>query len=419
MRKVLKILPVLLLFLALAAGCAKHAPPPPSNVPVPVQPAKADPAKTSGATNASVFFLNNQLGWAAVNLESQQPPASVILHTGDGGQNWVQLNSPGLSVVQQLAFTDAQHGWALVSTDAGNNTTRCAIMATLDGGQTWTQQWAKDVQQDGRPYRMQFLDTSNGFALLGDTFVATMDGGADWVQRPIAQGMSSFSFASRLEGWAVGANSIWHTTDGGSNLARGSGLCRTRSKASSSTAAALSPLSPRTAAGHCSRAKRPCSRHPSWFCIRTTAAATGRLTSAYLPPANQANLPVNKAPHYTTVCFDPASATTALLAASPPTDYPVLYRTTDSGRNWETLSDGMSGVSGLPQGLLGRHQFRQRQRGLGCSHYSDPDSVRQQHHRQQRVPAAHPGRRQNLEHTVLRACFLPSHYLLPPQLAGR
>ena len=117
MKKVLKILPILLLFLAVAAGCAKHAQPPPSNVPAPVQPAKADPAKTSGATNASVFFLSNQLGWVAVNLEGQQPAASVLLHTGDGGQNWVQLNSPGLSVVQQLAFPDAQHGWVLATTD--------------------------------------------------------------------------------------------------------------------------------------------------------------------------------------------------------------------------------------------------------------------------------------------------------------
>ena len=113
MRKMLKILPILLLSLAVAAGCAKHAPPPPGNFPAPAQPAKADPAKTSGATNASVFFLSNRLGWVAVNLERQQPPASVIPHTGDGGQNWVQLNSPGLSVVQQLAFP-VRSGPALV-----------------------------------------------------------------------------------------------------------------------------------------------------------------------------------------------------------------------------------------------------------------------------------------------------------------
>ncbi len=369
MRKVLKALPALLLFLALAAGCAKHAPPP-SNVPVPLQPAKADPAKTRGATNASVFFFNNQLGWAAVNLESQQPPASVILHTGDGGQNWVQLNSPGLTVVQQLAFTDAQHGWALVSTDAGNNTTRCAIMATLDGGQTWTQQWVKDVQQEGRPYLVQFLDTSNGFALLGNSFAATMDGGADWVQRSIAQGMNSFSFASRLEGWATGANSIWHTTDGGVTWHRQWTVpdkIKSEFPGGGGVVAFVSPNS-----GWALFQGEGSMFKTSKLVVHTDDGGSNWLvTSAYLPPA--ANFPVNEAPHYTTVSFDPASATTALLAASPPTDYPVLYRTTDSGRNWETLDDGMSGVSGLPQGFWGDIKFVNDSEGWAAVIIQTPD----------------------------------------------
>jgi photosystem II stability/assembly factor-like uncharacterized protein len=79
------------------------------------------------------------------------------------------------------------------------------------------------------------------------------------------------------------------------------------------------------------------------------------ITSAFLDPADQANLPA--APHYTTTCFVPVSATTALLAASPPTDYPVLYRTVNNGSNWETLSDGMTGAPGLPMGTWGGLAF--------------------------------------------------------------
>ena len=51
---------------------------------------------------------------------------------------------------------------------------------------------------------MQFLDTSNGFALIGNTFIATMDGGADWVQRPMAQGMSDLSFSVARPRWLAG-----------------------------------------------------------------------------------------------------------------------------------------------------------------------------------------------------------------------
>ncbi len=356
MRKVLKILPVILLFLAVVAGCAKHAqPPPPSNVLAPVQPAKADPAKTNGASNASVFFLNNQLGWVAVNLERQQPPTSVILHTGNGGQNWMQLNSPGLSAVQQLAFTDAQHGWALVSTDTGNNTTQCAIMATLDGGQTWTQQLSENIQQQGQSYQMQFLDTSNGFALLGDSFEATMDGGADWVQRPGPQGMASFSFTGPLEGWATGTNSIWHTTDGGSTWTKQWTVpdqIKSEFVNSGGTISFVSPVS-----GWALFQGEAAMQQRSKLVLHTDDGGSNwSATSAYLPPA-LAGLPPNNAPHNAAACFVPVSAATALLAASPPTEYPVLYRTTDNGSDWETLSDGMSGVSGLPEGTWGDLSF--------------------------------------------------------------
>jgi photosystem II stability/assembly factor-like uncharacterized protein len=355
MKKVLKILPILLLFLAVAAGCAKHAqPPPPSNVPAPVQPAKANPAKTIGATNASVFFLSNQLGWVAVNLEGQQPAASVILHTGDGGQNWVQLNSPGLSVVQQLAFPDAQHGWVLATTDAAGNNTRCAVMATADGGQTWTQQWTGELQQGGRAYQMQFLDTSNGFALIGDTLIATMDGGANWVQRPIAQGMSGFSFSNSLIGWAVGANSIWHTTDGGVTWHSQWTIPDKIKSEFPDDGGVVTFVSPN--AGWALIQGESSMQQTSKLVLHTDdGGSTWTTASAYLTPADQANLPA--APHYTTSCFVPVSATTALLAASPPTDYPVLYSTVDNGSNWETLSDGMTGVSGLPKGTWGDLSF--------------------------------------------------------------
>jgi photosystem II stability/assembly factor-like uncharacterized protein len=360
MRKVLKILPVILLFLALVAGCAKYAqPPPPNNVPAPVQPAKADPAKTTGATNASMSFLTNQLGWVVVNLERQQPPVSVILHTSDGGRNWVQLNSPGLSVIQQLAFPDAQHGWALVTADAGSNT-HCAIVATTDGGQTWTQQWSEEIPQPGHPYQMQILDASNGFALIGDTFVATMDGGANWVKRPIAQEMSGFSFSAPASGqppvgWAIGASSIWHTTDGGATWQRQWTMPDKIKSEFPDDGGVVALISPNTGwallQGEGSMFKS------AKLVLHTDDGSNWSITSSYLPPDIQAGLPPNQAPHDTATRFVPVSADTALLAASPPTDYPVLYRTVDNGSGWDTLSDGMSGVSGLPKGSWGDLSF--------------------------------------------------------------
>jgi photosystem II stability/assembly factor-like uncharacterized protein len=354
MRKMLKILPVILLLLIMTAGCAKHAPQPPSNAAAPPQQIKADPTKTRGATNASVFFLSDQLGWVAVNLESQQPPANVILHTSDGGQTWVQLNSPGTSAIKQLAFTDAQHGWALAAADSGNNTT-LGIMATLDGGQTWTQQWSGEVQANGMSCQMQFLDANDGFVLAGATLIATTDGGLHWTQRGAGQAPNSFSFSDRLTGWVAQANSILRTGDGGSTWTKQWTVPDNVKDQFTHSTGIVSMVSP---ASGWALFQGDASMFKAAKLVLHTNDGGGNwsVSSTYLP-GSQATSALNEAPPYTTACFVPVNATTALLAASPPTDYPVLYRTTDNGTSWETLSDGMNGSSGLPKSTWGDLSF--------------------------------------------------------------
>lgn len=355
MRNLLKLLPVALLALVLVGGCAKPAPPPPNSAPTPQQFAKADPSITRGATGAILFFLNNRLGWTAVNLETHQPPAGAILHTSDGGQTWIQLNSPGLVVIRQLAFADAQHGWTLVSSDAGNNRTLCAIMATGDGGQTWNQQWSQEMTQDGRQYRLQILSDKDGFALLGDIFLATADGGLHWIQRSSGQTMESFSFTDRLSGWATGANSIWHTADGGISWTKQWTVPdKIKSEFIYSTGM-ISFVSP-TSGWALFQGDAAMSKTTKLVLYTDDGGSNWSTTSTFLP-GNQTNFPVNDAPHYRTARFIPVNATTALLAASPPTNYPVLYRTSDHGVNWETLSDGMSAKPGLPKGAWGDLSF--------------------------------------------------------------
>jgi photosystem II stability/assembly factor-like uncharacterized protein len=349
-RKALKALPVLLLLLIVIAGCAKHTSvsQPPINVPSP-QLVKADPAKTSGTSSVSLFFLNNQLGWVAANQGSQQPATSVVLQTSDGGRDWVQLNSPGVSAIQQLAFADAYHGWALVTATGSNSTAQMAIMATVDGGNTWTQQWSKDMQQEGgQPYKMQFLNAKNGFFLAGDIFEATRDGGVDWAQLPIAQGMSGFSFISQLVGWAVGANSIWSTTDGGVTWHRQWTMpdsIASQFPGVGGTGGTISFVSPNSGWVYFQSATGMF-KSTKVFLHTDDGGSNWSVTSAYLPPAQT----FNEADPSVTTCFDPVSTTTALLAASPPTDYPVLFRTDDKGSDWKTLSSGMSSTPGLPQG---------------------------------------------------------------------
>jgi len=86
-------------------------------------------------TNAfSVFFLDATHGWT-LNAK-----ANTLLFTGDGGQHWstagtIPSNSNG--VVTDFQFVSAQVGWTFGADSRG-----LPILKTVDGGQTWTTQFA-------------------------------------------------------------------------------------------------------------------------------------------------------------------------------------------------------------------------------------------------------------------------------------
>lgn len=353
MRTRFGMLAVFLLALTLAAGCRQAQPPSNSGTEAPF--AKADPAKTRGANNASLFFLNSQSGWAVVNLENQQPPASIILHTGDGGQTWVQLNSPGLALIRQLAFADDLHGWTLVSADDGSGKNRFSIMATADGGHTWSQQWSQEAQQDGRFYRMQFFNGSQGLVQLGETILVTADGGGSWEQRPGPQGAASFSFASPQEGWAAGGGSIWRTADGGATWTS-QWIMPDKIKDEFAYGSGFIDFAAATGGWALFEGEGSMFQFSKLVLHADEGGGNWSVTSASLP-GDLAIFPNNDTPRYRMVRLAPLSASTALLAASPPTDYPVLYRTTDRGASWETLSDGMTASPGLPKSAWGDLAF--------------------------------------------------------------
>jgi photosystem II stability/assembly factor-like uncharacterized protein len=377
MRRMLRygfrLFPAILAVLILAAGCARPAPTPGGGNAPPT--AGVDPAITDGATGAVLWNLNGSLGWAAVNFDTGQTPHSLIIDTADGGATWRQLNAPGPALTSSLMFVDPLHGWALTRTNAAGNFTHAAIMATGDGGKTWAQQWAQDLPNWGAPYRMQFLDARDGFVLVdvprtsGTQYalLATTDGGATWAQRGSGLTLDSFSFSDRLTGWATGANSIWHTTDGGVTWAKQWTVPdKIRDEFAYSTGI-ISSASP-TSCWALFQGNAAMQQTTKLILHTNDGGSTWSITGAYLPgippgilpggiPGARKNTPAGTAPHYTTVRFAPVSATAALVAASPPTEYPVLYRSEDSGATWSTLSDGMSAAPGLPKGAWGDLSF--------------------------------------------------------------
>jgi photosystem II stability/assembly factor-like uncharacterized protein len=62
--------------------------------------------------------------------------------TTDGGRTWRNLTIPGLPFANSAAisFPTAQDGWMVAQWSIGPGKTRSALLATTDGGRTWSKQ---------------------------------------------------------------------------------------------------------------------------------------------------------------------------------------------------------------------------------------------------------------------------------------
>ena len=148
----------------------------------------------------------------------------TMVRTDDGGKTWTTFRIPENVVLPEsaldtgvepgdvnlygLSFGDPDHVWIV-----GEFGT---IMASTDGGKTWTQQHAP---VESTLFGVRFLDAKRGFAVgIDSVILATDDGGATWraVPPPVMQ-RSYYDIAIRGQnGWIVGdAGTVLKTSDGG------------------------------------------------------------------------------------------------------------------------------------------------------------------------------------------------------------
>jgi len=174
-------------------------------------------AKIPSPTNKTLrnlYFIDAQSGWAAGE-------GGTIIHTSDGGDNWIVQNSTVPSFIVDVFFINENLGWAISFRDTFPFGT--IILKTTNGGDNWT----ADDYPDGNAFMntVFFFDSLNGW--IGGTYIAgTTDGGATWVEADVDSSMISglpvyeFIFYSRQFGYACGgyldlAGVIWRTTNYG------------------------------------------------------------------------------------------------------------------------------------------------------------------------------------------------------------
>lgn len=133
--------------------------------------------------------------------------AALIFLTFSASAQWNTQTSNNSGQFTSVWFTDDLNGFAVTDSDT--------IMATIDGGVTWTFQYAASNPL----YAVQFVDPTTGFACgANGSFYYTTNGGANWNFSSTGQGNSLYgiSFTDPLNGWAVGAGgTVLQTTNGG------------------------------------------------------------------------------------------------------------------------------------------------------------------------------------------------------------
>jgi photosystem II stability/assembly factor-like uncharacterized protein len=176
-------------------------------------------AGESGSFLGAVSFVNSTQGWIG-GLD--------IAATGDGGMTWVHFPTEFLSftgVTHLPTFLDArfvsqQHG-AFVGNHRGGD----VIFTTKNGGATFTivQPHTNFASLQG----VAFGDGNHfwavgGFGLLSDRqgaiILASADGGVTWTDQvsPTSQVLNGVWFVNGSTGWAVGDNGVViRTTNGG------------------------------------------------------------------------------------------------------------------------------------------------------------------------------------------------------------
>lgn len=136
----------------------------------------------------------------------------MLVHTTDGGSNWIPQSMPVTTFYGEVTFLDANTGWA-----CGMNGT---LLKSTDGGETWN---PLSIEMTGTLQSVYFVDENNGWCVgqSGKIFHST-DGGESWTLQN--SGSNSYlirtRFLNSMVGWATGIQgTVLYTNDGGETWA--------------------------------------------------------------------------------------------------------------------------------------------------------------------------------------------------------
>ncbi len=177
------------------------------------------PAFKGGFSLMDVTFVGRK-GWAVGAL-------GTVLLSVDGGENWEKVPMETNADFYRVEFVDENEGWIAggrlrlaESNESMRHDQRGGygyIYHTVDGGKTWTCQYA---ERGRHLFGLDFIDKNIGYACGERGFLLkTTDGGEHWYLLPTTGTMNwlyGMEFKDKLTGFAVGLNeTLLKTSDGG------------------------------------------------------------------------------------------------------------------------------------------------------------------------------------------------------------
>ncbi len=156
-----------------------------------------------------VFFRNESDGWCIGD-------GGVVIHTTDGGNTWQRVETGTKNDLNSLYFSD-NIGWIV-----GDWST---LLLTVDGGKSFNRVVGSVFEKQSLK-NLSFIDNDNGWVITNSTSIDnvnsgyiynTNDGGQTW-QKQFSTSFSLFGihFVDKLSGWVVGdKRSLYATNDGG------------------------------------------------------------------------------------------------------------------------------------------------------------------------------------------------------------
>ena len=193
---------------------------------------------TPAGTSASVGTGSTPSSASSSGTAASPAPAASCAASGAAAIATTPSGSgQGAQALAAVQFTDSGHGWVA---GAGR------IMATSDGGASWTRQYAGTADLD----QVDFIDGEHGWAAGGGSLLRTTDGGASWtaLAEPCQGGLSSVHFVSSTLGYAVAAKAAAEQPPGGQDTtALGGSLLRTTNGGSTWSAVTSAPANPQSA----------------------------------------------------------------------------------------------------------------------------------------------------------------------------